>query len=183
MSCAVPADVYQICRGLLRWCCTAAPALRTMRLVLLGVAHLDHVCCMLPLSALAQGRCSRTECGRGAAGVLLAASEDLERSIFRRSVVLLYRHSRRGGARGVILSQPLARACSRPFMALCPHPSQWCQLRDQEFVLKEVSRPRRARWTRVCRRQARAGCRRARLRWATSWAALWACRVRLCLWL
>ncbi|KAK9823070.1 hypothetical protein WJX81_006746 [Elliptochloris bilobata] len=40
-------------------------------------------------------------------GVLLAASDDLERSIFRRSVVLLYRHSRRGGAHGVILSQPL----------------------------------------------------------------------------
>jgi hypothetical protein len=41
------------------------------------------------------------------AGVLLAASDDLERSIFRRSVVLVYEHSRRGGARGVILSQPL----------------------------------------------------------------------------
>lgn len=40
-------------------------------------------------------------------GVLLAASDDLERSIFRRSVVLVYEHSRRGGARGVILSQPL----------------------------------------------------------------------------
>ncbi|EIE26152.1 hypothetical protein COCSUDRAFT_65011 [Coccomyxa subellipsoidea C-169] len=40
-------------------------------------------------------------------GILLAASDDLERSIFRRSVVLIYEHSRRGGARGVILSQPL----------------------------------------------------------------------------
>ena len=132
MSCAVPADVHRICQGLLRWCCNAAPALRTTRPVLLGAAHLAHVCCMLPLSALAPGCCSRTEGGHGAAGVLLAASEDLERSIFRRSVVLLYRHSRRGGARGVILSQPLARACSRPAMALRPHPSHWCQLRDAE---------------------------------------------------
>ena len=42
-----------------------------------------------------------------AAGVLLAASDDLERSIFRRSVVLLYEHGNRSGAKGVILSQPL----------------------------------------------------------------------------
>ncbi|CAL8462769.1 g2302 [Coccomyxa elongata] len=40
-------------------------------------------------------------------GILLAASDELERSIFWRSVVLIYEHSRRGGARGVILSQPL----------------------------------------------------------------------------
>ena len=40
-------------------------------------------------------------------GVLLAASDDLERSIFRRSVVLLYEHGNRSGAKGVILSQPL----------------------------------------------------------------------------
>lgn len=39
-------------------------------------------------------------------GVLLVASGELERSMFRRSVVLLYEHSPRG-ARGVILSQPL----------------------------------------------------------------------------
>lgn len=85
---------------------------------------------MLPSLAPAQGHCSRTDGARGAAGVLLAASEDLERSIFRRSVVLLYRHSRRGGARGVILSQPLARACVHPFMALCPHPSRAAKLSD-----------------------------------------------------
>lgn len=53
-----------------------------------------------------------------ATGLLLAASEDLERSIFRRSVVLLFRHSRRGGARGVILSQPLARPITTvPYLA------------------------------------------------------------------
>ncbi|CAK0784725.1 hypothetical protein CVIRNUC_007929 [Coccomyxa viridis] len=40
-------------------------------------------------------------------GVLLAASDGLERSIFRRSVVLVYEHGNRSGARGVILSQPL----------------------------------------------------------------------------
>jgi hypothetical protein len=40
-------------------------------------------------------------------GILLAASDSLERSIFRRSVVLLYEHSAQRGARGVILSQPL----------------------------------------------------------------------------
>ena len=39
--------------------------------------------------------------------MLLAASDDLERSIFRRSVVLLYEHGNRSGAKGVILSQPL----------------------------------------------------------------------------
>ena len=39
-------------------------------------------------------------------GVVLVASGELERSMFRRSVVLLYEHSARG-ARGVILSQPL----------------------------------------------------------------------------
>lgn len=43
----------------------------------------------------------------GTAGVLLAASHDLERSIFRRSVVLVYEHGRRSGAKGVILGQPL----------------------------------------------------------------------------
>ena len=43
----------------------------------------------------------------GSAGVLLAASDDLERSIFRRSVVLVYEHGNRSGAKGVILSQPL----------------------------------------------------------------------------
>jgi len=51
---------------------------------------------------------------RARAGVLLAASDDLERSIFRRSVVLLFRHSQRGGARGVILSQALVRARAAP---------------------------------------------------------------------
>lgn len=36
------------------------------------------------------------------------ATGELERSIFRRSVVLLYEHSSRG-ARGVILSQPITQ--------------------------------------------------------------------------
>lgn len=43
------------------------------------------------------------------AGVLLVASEGLDRSpVFRRSVILLTHHGR-GGARGVVLSQPIAR--------------------------------------------------------------------------
>ncbi|KAK9795914.1 hypothetical protein WJX73_000165 [Symbiochloris irregularis] len=41
-------------------------------------------------------------------GMLLVATGELERSIFRRSVVLLYEHSPRG-ARGVILSQPITQ--------------------------------------------------------------------------
>lgn len=57
--------------------------------------------------------------------MLLAASEDLERSIFRRSVVLLFRHSRRGGARGVILSQPLARPLSTPLAPMARALCQW----------------------------------------------------------
>lgn len=39
-------------------------------------------------------------------GVLLVATEGLERSVFRRSVVLVT-HSGRGGARGVMLTQPM----------------------------------------------------------------------------
>lgn len=40
------------------------------------------------------------------AGTLLVASDDLDRSIFRRSVIFLYQHSR-SGTTGVIINQPL----------------------------------------------------------------------------
>lgn len=40
-------------------------------------------------------------------GTLLVASDELEHSIFRRSVVLLYEHGGPNGARGVILTQPM----------------------------------------------------------------------------
>ncbi|KAH7621403.1 hypothetical protein Ndes2526B_g03747 [Nannochloris sp. 'desiccata'] len=49
-------------------------------------------------------------------GTLLVANSDLNHSIFRRSVVLIYQHDNDGGgARGVILTQPMSASSSSSF--------------------------------------------------------------------